>query len=96
MSLFKCVKPTTFKGRQATVGVAVRVNDKNAAALKDNPCWKEEKPAAPKVDKDTIEAQRLGLLEQAKAMGLKPNARLGVAKLEKLIADAQADPASII
>ncbi len=96
MPQFKCVKPTTFKGRQVQIGAGLTVSDKVAATLEDNPFWapvKGSKPTAPKApatdpnapSADEVEAQRQELLKTAKDLGGNPRANTGIPKLEALI-----------
>ncbi len=101
MPRFKCVKPTTFRGRMVLAGAGVKVNDKVAASFKKHPCWEVDKPVkkteavadAPvsnaKPEAGTLEAQRQQLLKTAKGLGLKPRANTGHVKLEDMIREAK-------
>jgi ABC-type branched-subunit amino acid transport system ATPase component len=127
MPSFKCVKPTTFRGRQVIAGAGVMVNDTVAKTLEKHPCWVENKTAKPvkstalaaaekaaakeakeadiataaakkeqdEADAAALEVERQKLLEQARALDLKPNAHTGVPKLKELIEAATAKTAQV-
>ncbi|MCP4127769.1 MAG: hypothetical protein GY753_11980 [Gammaproteobacteria bacterium] len=97
MPHFKCVKPTTFRGRQANPGAGISVNDEVAATLEGNACWEcQEVKAAPKTatatpapGKDELEAQRVELLKTATELGCAPRSNTGIKKLEAMIEEAK-------